>query len=147
MRGSERRRLSRQLPRTFTRAATAPAERVAELEGVRRFYRRMSHPQILQAAIVCLLVTLGGGLFFVDQHGYVPRPSRLRVERLQREEDSGVAPSASDYHFAISFDSDGFTISDLRSFPRRRKFTAMQPPKAVNHARQRSRSVRRVPFN
>jgi hypothetical protein len=98
MRGGERLRLSRQLPRTCTRVATAPTKQVAELEGVRRFCRRMSHPQILQTAIVCLLVTLGGGLFFVDQHGYVPRPSRLRVERLRRDEDSGVAPSASPHH-------------------------------------------------
>lgn len=56
-------------------------------------------------------MALGGGLFFFDQHGYVPRPSRLRVGRLQREKDPGFAPSTSDYHFAISFDSDGFTTS------------------------------------
>jgi len=87
MRGGERLRLSRWLPHSCTCATIAPAEQVADIESVRHFCRRMSHLQILQAAIIGSLLALGGGLFFFDQHGYVLRPSRLRVGRLQREED------------------------------------------------------------
>jgi hypothetical protein len=39
----------------------------------------------------------------------------LKLERLKREEEAGVPPSPTDYQFALAFDSNGFTITDIRS--------------------------------
>jgi hypothetical protein len=53
---------------------------------------------------------------------YVPRRDRqamekaqAKVERLLREAAAGVPPNPSDYRHAITFDSLGFTVMDLRS--------------------------------
>ena len=75
----------------------------------------MSNSQIISVIAVCLAVVAGGVLFFAYQRWYLPRRSRQTVERLRREEDAGVPPSPSDYHFAISFDSESLTVTDLRS--------------------------------
>jgi hypothetical protein len=57
-----------------------------------------------------------GGLafYFAYRHWYLPRRSWRDVERLRREGEAGVPPSPRDYHYAISFDSTGFTVVDLR---------------------------------
>jgi hypothetical protein len=36
------------------------------------------------------------------------------MESLQSEENAGIPPNPRDYHYAISFDSSGFTITNLR---------------------------------
>jgi len=76
-------------------------------------------PEIL---LVCLLAVLVGVPYILYLRWYVPRQHRLglerarrEVERLRREEAAGVPPSAADYHYAITFDSLGFTVRDLRS--------------------------------
>lgn len=104
MRGTERLRLSRWLLRTCTRAAVAPAKQVAELESVRRFCRFSKPPSSahswLSAAGFSSLISMG---MSCARHACA-----LAVFSARR---TGFAPSTSDYHFAISFDSDGFTTS------------------------------------
>lgn len=80
----------------------------------------ISHvPEIILITILTIFV---GAPYIFYLRWYVPRKhqqgmeeARARVERLRREEADGVSPSATDYHYAIFFDSNGFTITDLRS--------------------------------
>jgi len=72
--------------------------------------------------LICLLAVLVGGPYIFYLRWYVPRRDRLglekaraKVERLRREEAAGVPPNPDDYHYAIAFDSQGFTVTDLRS--------------------------------
>jgi hypothetical protein len=41
--------------------------------------------------------------------------ARVKVERLRREEAAGIPPNPADYHYAIAFDSQGFTVTNLRN--------------------------------
>ena len=75
-------------------------------------------PEIL---LVSLLTILVGGVYVLDLRKWRPRldrlameEARLKVERLRREEAAGVPPSPSDYHYAITFDAEGFTVTNLR---------------------------------
>jgi hypothetical protein len=75
-------------------------------------------PEIL---LICLLAVLFGVPYIFYLRWYVPRRHRLglekaraKVERLRREEAAGVPPNPADYHYAIAFDSHGFTVTDLR---------------------------------
>ena len=74
----------------------------------------MTIEQALILAAVCSASVGGLVLFFSYQRWYLPLRSRLKVERLNREQAAGVPPSPRDYHYAISFDPEGFTVSDLR---------------------------------
>lgn len=65
--------------------------------------------------VVCSLAVGGLVLFLTYRHWYVPLRSRQEVDRLRREEAAGVPPNPRDYHYALSFDSDGLTITDLRA--------------------------------
>src|SRR6266446_1595761 len=76
-------------------------------------------PEVL---LIGLLAVLVGVPYIFYLRWYVPRrdqraleKARAKVERLQREEAAGVPPNPADYHFAITFDSEGFTVTDLRS--------------------------------
>src|SRR5881394_1247438 len=76
-------------------------------------------PEIL---LVCLLAVLVGVPYILYLRWYVPRRNRLavekaraKVERLRREEAAGVPPSPADYHYAVAFDSQGFTVTNLRN--------------------------------
>jgi len=72
----------------------------------------IEHALILAA--VCSLVVGGLVLFLTYRHWYLPLCAWRKVERLRREEAAGNPPSPRDYHYAISFDSDGVTVADLR---------------------------------
>jgi|GraSoiStandDraft_55_1057291.scaffolds.fasta_scaffold155209_1 hypothetical protein len=74
----------------------------------------MTTLQVLLLLGVCSLTVAGGVLFFGYRHWYIPRQTRLELERLRREETAGIPPNPRDYHYAISFDSIGFTVDDLR---------------------------------
>jgi len=41
--------------------------------------------------------------------------ARARAERRRQEEEAGVPPSPADYHYAITFDAQNVTVTDLRS--------------------------------
>jgi hypothetical protein len=71
-------------------------------------------PALVLAAICAWAV---GGLVFqlLYRRWYLPRQSRLKLDRLRREEEAGIPPSPRDYRHAIAFDSAGFTVTDLRS--------------------------------
>jgi len=76
-------------------------------------------PEIL---LLCFLAVLVVVPYIAYLRWYVPRRDRLalekaraRVERLRREEAAGVPPKPADYHYAIAFDSQGFTVTELQS--------------------------------
>jgi len=70
--------------------------------------------QILLCLAVCLALIGGGMLLFWYVHWYLPRHARRTVERLRREQAAGIPPSPRDYRCAITFDSIGLTVDDLR---------------------------------
>jgi len=74
----------------------------------------MARYDLLSIVVLYALVIAGVVLFFVHRYWYEPRQSRLSAERLRREEAAGVPPSARDYEYAINFDADGFTVTNLR---------------------------------
>lgn len=78
----------------------------------------MSNSQILALAGVCLLGVLICALLYFYNRWHTARGmrrARQQVERLHREEDAGISPSPTHYHFAILFDAQGVTVSNLRS--------------------------------
>lgn len=68
----------------------------------------------LLLAAFCSLLVSGGVLFLTYNRWYVPLSARLKVERLRREEAAGIPPSPRDYHYAITFDHVGLTVTNLR---------------------------------
>lgn len=70
---------------------------------------------------VLLLVVFGplaigcGVSYLAYRYWYVPLRHRRKVERLRREQAEGIPPSPKDYHHAISFDSEGFTVTNLHN--------------------------------
>jgi len=44
--------------------------------------------------------------------------AQQEVDRLDREEAAGAPPSSRDYHYAISYDSEGVSVANLRDTPR-----------------------------
>jgi hypothetical protein len=74
----------------------------------------MTTSKVLLLLAVCSLTIAGGFLFYWYERRCVPRRSRLKVERLIREEAAGIPPSSRDYRYAITFDSVGFTVDALR---------------------------------
>src|SRR6266478_4113383 len=77
---------------------------------------------VQEILLVCLLAVLVGLPYILYLRWYVPRRDRLsletaraKIDRLRREEAAGVPPSPTDYHYAIAFDTQGFTVTDLRS--------------------------------
>jgi hypothetical protein len=74
----------------------------------------MTIEQALLLAAVCSLSVGGLVLFFSYRRWYLPLRAKLKVERLRREEAAGVPPSPRDYHYAILFDAETFTVTDLR---------------------------------
>jgi hypothetical protein len=77
----------------------------------------MANSYIPQIQLICLTVTVCGFFFLAwTRHGQRSiEKSRLKVARLKREENTGVPPSPSDYHYSITFDSVRIAITDLRS--------------------------------
>lgn len=85
----------------------------------------MTGPYLLGVLFACFLVVLLGAPYFIYLRWYVPRRERLerlelaksqvKMERIGREDAFGVPPSPDDYHYAISFDSESFTVKNLRS--------------------------------
>jgi hypothetical protein len=75
----------------------------------------MSIPRLLLLVSVCVLTILGGVIYFLYREWYIPRRSRLIVDRLRREDADGVRPSPRDYRYAIAVDASGFNLTDLRS--------------------------------
>jgi hypothetical protein len=75
----------------------------------------MTIEQTLILAGLCSLSAGGLVLFLTYHRWYVPLRVLRKVERLRREEAAGTPPSPRDYHYAISFDSECFTVADLRS--------------------------------
>ena len=76
-------------------------------------------PEVL---LVILLAVLVGVPYMLYVGWYVPRRNRLaqekardKVERLRREEAAGVPPNPADYHYAVAFDPQGFTVTNLRT--------------------------------
>lgn len=83
---------------------------------------RMMGSHFQEISLVCLLAILGGLAYIFYLRWYVPRRERLameraleKAERLRREEAAGQPPNPADYHYAIAFDSQGFTVTNLRS--------------------------------
>jgi hypothetical protein len=72
--------------------------------------------------LICLLAVLVGVPYVFYLRWYVPRRARLaiekaraKVDRIRREEAAGITPHPADHHYAIAFDSEGFTVTNLRS--------------------------------
>jgi hypothetical protein len=74
----------------------------------------MTIEQALILAAVCSLSVGGLVLFLTYQRWYLPLRTRLKVERLRHEEAVGIPPSPRDYNYKVDFNSDGFTLADLR---------------------------------
>jgi hypothetical protein len=74
----------------------------------------MTTSQVLLLLAACSLTVAAGVLFLLHRHWHIPRQARLKVERLSREEAACIPPSPRDYHYAITFDSIGFTVDALR---------------------------------
>jgi hypothetical protein len=70
------------------------------------------HTQVLSA--VCVLAVCSGDVYQAYWRWYLPLWAKRKVERLRFEEHAGIPPSPRDYHYAIAFDSSGFTVIDLR---------------------------------
>ena len=82
----------------------------------------MIGPYLLDILFACFLAVVIGAPYFIYLRWYVPRRDRLemaksqsKMERIRREEAFGVQPSPAEYHYAISFDSEGFSVKNLRS--------------------------------
>jgi hypothetical protein len=82
----------------------------------------MIGPYLLDILFACFLAVVIGAPSFLYLRWYIPRRDRLesaksqeKMERIGREDAFGVPPSPDDYHYAISFDSEGFTVKNLRS--------------------------------
>lgn len=75
----------------------------------------MTTLQVLLLFVLCFFLVAGVIWSFWYQRWYLPRRTRLKIERLNREEAVGTPPSPRDYHYAITFDSIGLTVDNLRS--------------------------------
>jgi hypothetical protein len=71
--------------------------------------------------LVSLLTVLVGVPYVFYLRWYVPRQDRLgfekaeaEFERRRREEEAGIPPSPADYNYAIAFDSQGLTVTNIR---------------------------------
>ena len=71
--------------------------------------------------LISLLAVLVGVPYIFYLRWYVPRRDRLalkkaqaKVQRLRQNEAAGIPPAPVDYHYAINFDSQGFTVTNLR---------------------------------
>src|SRR5438045_771175 len=84
----------------------------------------MTIEQTLVPTAVCSLSVGGLVLFLSYRHWYLPLQAKQKVERLRREETAGIPPSPRDYHYAIAFDSSGFTVTDLQG--RKHEFIEMK---------------------
>lgn len=81
----------------------------------------MTTVQGLLLFAVCSFLVAWAIWFFRYEHWYLLRRARLKRERLSRDEAAGIPPSPRDYHHAITFDSIGFTVDDLRGRNRESK--------------------------
>jgi hypothetical protein len=82
----------------------------------------MNVPYLPEILLMCALAVLVGMPYLFYVRWYVPRrqglamqKARITIERLRREEAAGIPPNPADYHYAISFDSERLTVTDLRS--------------------------------
>lgn len=81
----------------------------------------MNAPYLPEILVISALVVLVGVPFLLYVRSHLSRlqklamqKTRAKVERLRREEKTGVPPNPEDYHYAISFDSKMLTVTDLR---------------------------------
>ena len=72
----------------------------------------MTTEHILALAGVCSFAVSVGLILLA--YWYLPRSVSQVVERLHFEENAGIPPNERDYHYAISFDSSAFTVTNLR---------------------------------
>ena len=75
-----------------------------------------------EIAFILIIAVIIGIPYIFYLYCYVPRRNQLVInklkiknDRLQKESVDGKIPRPSDYHYAITFDSGGFKINDLRS--------------------------------
>src|SRR4051812_7684263 len=76
---------------------------------------RMSAIQVLLLVVVCSSTLVGAILVLRSWEWYISWRVRRWAERLRREEAAGMPPRPRDFHFAISFDTIGFTVTNLRA--------------------------------
>jgi hypothetical protein len=75
---------------------------------------------IQEIVLVSSTILLAGGVFVVGRRWgrwrdrVLMEKVRSRIDRLRREEAAGVPPSPADYRYAITSDSTGLTVRDLR---------------------------------
>lgn len=74
----------------------------------------MTTEQSLMLAGLSALMIGGVLLFLTYRRRHVSLRARREAERLRREEAAGIPPRPKDYHYSLSVNSQGLTVSNLR---------------------------------
>ena len=75
----------------------------------------MSTLEIVALVVMCLTGMVAYIVYDRWRSEYGLRRAHQKVERLRQDEEAGIPPNSTDYHYAIAFDSEAVTVSDLRN--------------------------------